>query len=227
MEHQYSRLVDPLEYQLEGLEGLVDDIPLRQHIDAVRGDIGAIRAQEDWQKLVSPLENFTGGLAFKFSFVPVTMPDCIPDRLEIISYANEFAYIHDGMTTSQRVRLSLVILTPNRHHRYCHSGTGEKRDEFPFKPSLTACKSDQENDNMLEAFREVVQNATVPSTSQGKRQIQMRMLREMMAIDRDRASVSIQAWEKFLQLAAGRQHDVYFTSLKEYIPYRILDVGEM
>lgn len=26
----------------------------------------------------------------------VTVPECLPERLEVISYANEFAFLHDG-----------------------------------------------------------------------------------------------------------------------------------
>ena len=98
MEFKNSRLVDPSEYELDGLEGLCDGIPLREHNNSIKEDIGAVRAQEDWTKLVQPLNRYKGGLAANFNFMSVSVPECIPERLEIISYANEFAFLHDGTT---------------------------------------------------------------------------------------------------------------------------------
>ena len=61
----------------------------------------------------------------------------------------------------------------------------------------------------------------------GKKQIQSKLLLEMMAIDRDCAMVTMKAWAKFLEVGSSRQHDTRFTSLEKYLPYRIVDVGEM
>ena len=94
MDYNYSSVVDPSSYDLEGL---CDGIPLRIHKHADFEDIGAIRAQEDWRKHVSPVEGYRGGLGPRFSFMAVSVPECLPERLEIISYANEFAFMHDGM----------------------------------------------------------------------------------------------------------------------------------
>jgi fusicocca-2,10(14)-diene synthase/ophiobolin F synthase len=80
---------------------------------------------------------------------------------------------------------------------------------------------------MLEALREGAQNGAVQFKGSGKNQIQMQMLQEMMAIDRERAMTTTRAWAKFVQLAAGRQNDTTFANLEEYIPYRMLDIGEM
>jgi hypothetical protein len=93
MNFQHSSLVDPSTYDLEGL---CDGIPLRIHKHADLEDIGAIRAQEDWRKHVSPVHSYRGGLGPRFSFMAVSVPECIPERLEIISFANEFAFLHDG-----------------------------------------------------------------------------------------------------------------------------------
>ena len=97
MAHHYSCLVDPSEYDGKSLEGLFDGIPLRMHNGWVKHDIGAFRLQEDWSRLVRPLDHYRGGAAAKWSFVPVTVPECIPERLEIISYAFEFGFLQDGM----------------------------------------------------------------------------------------------------------------------------------
>lgn len=93
MEYRYSEIVDPSTYDLEGL---CDGIPLRVNRHADLEDIGAIRAQEDWSKHVNPVKSYRGGLGPRFSFMAVSIPECLPERLEIISYANEFAFLHDG-----------------------------------------------------------------------------------------------------------------------------------
>lgn len=80
---------------------------------------------------------------------------------------------------------------------------------------------------MLDAFREGLENGSIEAQDSGKKQIQAKLLLEMMAIDRERAITATKAWAKFVELASGRQHHVRFATLEEYFPYRILDVGEM
>ena len=93
MEYQYSRLVDPSGYVTEGL---CEGMPLRVHKYPELEDIGALRAQQDWNEHVAPVQNYRGGLGPQYSFMAVAIPECLPDRLELISYANEFAFLHDG-----------------------------------------------------------------------------------------------------------------------------------
>ena len=100
MEFNYSRLVDVSDYKFEGLEGLCDGIALREHKDSIKENVGAVRAQKDWNELVQPLDHYKGGLAAKFNFMSIAVPECIPERLEIISYANEFAFLHDSTITN-------------------------------------------------------------------------------------------------------------------------------
>jgi hypothetical protein len=93
MEYKYSTVVDPSTYETEGL---CDGIPLRVHRYPDLEDVGTFRAQEDWSKYVNPVKGYRGGLGPSYSFMGVSVPECLPDRLEIISYANEFAFLHDG-----------------------------------------------------------------------------------------------------------------------------------
>ena len=93
MEYKYSTIVDPSTYETEGL---CDGIPLRLHMYPDLEDVGTFRAQEDWKSFVHPVDNYRGGLGPKYSFMAVSVPECLPERLEIISYANEFAFLHDG-----------------------------------------------------------------------------------------------------------------------------------
>ena len=81
-------------------DGLAHNIPLRIHKDTASSEVaGTLRAQRDWDALVSRLGDYHGGLGERFSFVRVTIPECLPERLEIVSYANEFAFLYDGTLT--------------------------------------------------------------------------------------------------------------------------------
>ncbi|KAF5987601.1 dicarboxylate carrier protein [Fusarium bulbicola] len=69
--------------------------PLRMHRDSAKEVKGALRAQNDWTRYVRPVHGYKGGLADPFGFISVTIPECRPERLEIVSYANEFAFLYD------------------------------------------------------------------------------------------------------------------------------------
>ena len=61
----------------------------------------------------------------------------------------------------------------------------------------------------------------------GKRQIAAQILREMMAIDPERAMVVAKSWAAGVQHSSRREEETHFSTLEEYIPYRTLDVGYM
>ena len=93
MEFKFSEQVSPRAYETDGL---ANGIPLRLHKDAVKEIEGALRAQKDWNQHVFPVQGYLGGLGDPYSFIRVTLPECLPERLEIISYANEYAFLYDG-----------------------------------------------------------------------------------------------------------------------------------
>ncbi|KAF2708718.1 terpenoid synthase [Pleomassaria siparia CBS 279.74] len=95
MEYQYSKILSPSEYRTDGL---CDGIEVRKNIAADLEEIGTIQAQEDWSNLVERLEGYKGGLGPMHSFMAVSLPECLPERFEIVCYANEFAFLHDDMT---------------------------------------------------------------------------------------------------------------------------------
>ncbi|KAI1877693.1 hypothetical protein JX265_003701 [Neoarthrinium moseri] len=92
MEFQYSEVIDPSVYETCGLGY---GIALRMHKDKATEVKGALRAQKDWTKNVNPVNGYNGGLGEPYSFICVTVPECLPDRLELISYANEYAFLYD------------------------------------------------------------------------------------------------------------------------------------
>ena len=94
MDYQYSHIIDASKYDTQGL---CNGIDLRRHVAGDLEEIGAFRVQEDWRRLVGPLEKpFRGGLGPDISFITCAVPECLPDRLEITSYGLEFGFIHDG-----------------------------------------------------------------------------------------------------------------------------------
>lgn len=88
-------------------------------------------------------------------------------------------------------------------------------------------QADIENDEMMDAFEQGSQLGFIDSKGSGKKQLQSKILHDMMKLDRERAITSMKLWARFVELASGRQHHIQFTSLAEYIPYRVIDVGEM
>lgn len=95
MDYRYSTIIDSSTYDTQGLCRGID---LRRHVAADLEEVGSFRVQEDWRRLVGALEKpFKGSLAADFSFITAAVPECLPDRLEICSYALEFGFIHDGM----------------------------------------------------------------------------------------------------------------------------------
>ncbi|CAJ2504215.1 Uu.00g116090.m01.CDS01 [Anthostomella pinea] len=92
MKFRYSTEVDASVYVTEGLGY---GIPLRTHKDQAKEIEGTLRAQKDWSNHVDAVDGYHGGLGDPYSFMCVTVPECLPERLEVISYANEFAFLYD------------------------------------------------------------------------------------------------------------------------------------
>jgi hypothetical protein len=85
---------------------------------------------------------------------------------------------------------------------------------------------------MMKAFLDTAQSSTPQAASSadvanGKHQMQSQLMKEIMPIDRSCALVTMKAWAKFVEVGSSRQHNKIFTTMAEYLPYRIMDVGEM
>ena len=94
MEYHFSRATKCAEYEESGL---CKGIPLLLSKEPILADLGAIKAQEDWRKHIGPLKNYRGGMGPEISYVPAIIPECLPDRLEVMGYANEFGFMHDDL----------------------------------------------------------------------------------------------------------------------------------
>ena len=83
-------------------------------------------------------------------------------------------------------------------------------------------------DEMEVALEQGVQTGKIEEKgASGKGKIAAQILREMMAIDPERAMVVAKSWAAGVQHSNRRQEDTNFKPLEEYIPYRSLDVGYM
>ncbi|KAI1840688.1 hypothetical protein JX266_013095 [Neoarthrinium moseri] len=210
----YSTVVDPTKYETEGL---CDGIEVRQSNFTHQEDRGAIRAHQDWNKYVGPCRQYRGTLGPTFSFMSLTVPECLPDRLEVISYANEFAFLHDGK--------SIPVIRS-------HNQPSALTLEADITDSVEFEESEIENDEMQDAFLEAARMGSVDTATQearrkGKRQIQSQLFEEMLSIDPECAKTTMKSWAQFIQVGSSRQHETRFNTLTEYFPYRIMDVGEM
>ena len=60
----------------------------------------------------------------------------------------------------------------------------------------------------------------------GKSQMQTELVSRLMEIDRERAKVLVKCWEQFINHAASGSRNREFLKLDDYVPWRIIDVGE-
>ncbi|EED11493.1 geranylgeranyl diphosphate synthase, putative [Talaromyces stipitatus ATCC 10500] len=178
MEFKYSTVIDPTTYETHGL---CDGIDLRCHESPELEEIETLRCQENWREWVGPLGFYKGGLGPRWNFMAITVPECLPERLGVLGYANELAFLHD----------------------------------------------DIHNDDLKAAFEEAASTGRIEGSTSGKRAIQAHIANEMMKIHKQHAITTLEAWAKFAELGSGRQHTTHFKTEKEYIKYRMIDIGTM
>lgn len=118
MDVMYSKVISVSEYETHGLS---DGIDLRKYRAADLQEVGTFRAQDDWRRLVGLVKSpYKGGLGPRISFMAVTVPECRPERLEIVSYANKFAFLHDStlhIATGKAERSNQFYSSNSRYHR--------------------------------------------------------------------------------------------------------------
>uniref|UniRef100_A0A093VXQ0 Fusicoccadiene synthase n=1 Tax=Talaromyces marneffei PM1 TaxID=1077442 RepID=A0A093VXQ0_TALMA len=199
MEYRYSERIDPKTYETHGL---CDGIELRIHKDP-HGEIkGALRCQHDWAKLVAPVNQpFWGTLGDPYSFIRVSIPETLPERLEILSYANEFAFIYDDAITED---IDQKLESTNRR---------EILDEFGSSSFTLERQKDTANRHQQDAALR----------REGVKQIQGQIFKEMLAIDKERAMTTMKNWQKFIQVQSSRKRSEPFSGLDEYLPCSSFD----
>ncbi|KAF2970090.1 hypothetical protein GQX73_g3439 [Xylaria multiplex] len=116
MGYQYSHLIDPRSYDSQGL---CDGIPLRVHRNADLAEAGIIRLRNDWRRYVGPLplNSFGGGMGPVYNFPSVAIPECHPNRLEIVSYITEFGFLHDDIVDKPKANEGAALDTKSGRER--------------------------------------------------------------------------------------------------------------
>lgn len=79
---------------------------------------------------------------------------------------------------------------------------------------------------MLDAFGQTVLDTSMGPMMRPEKRLQVQILQEMSAIDPQRAIVAMKAWASFVQLAS-QTRSAPFETLAEYVPARVIDVGEL
>lgn len=87
-------------------------------------------------------------------------------------------------------------------------------------------KKATQNNEFLDTFGKHTFDQKLGSTTRPEKRLQAQILAEMMAIDRERAITTMKAWATFVQLAS-QTRSAPFDTLKEYIPARVIDAGEL
>ncbi|KAH8423754.1 bifunctional terpene synthase/polyprenyl synthetase family protein [Aspergillus melleus] len=95
MEFKFSTVVEPSTYEAQGL---CDGLTVRYHKNTELEEIDCLRCQEHWREQVGPLGLYKGGLGHPWSGMSIAIPEALPERLGIVSYANELAFLHDDVT---------------------------------------------------------------------------------------------------------------------------------
>lgn len=106
MDFIYRYSFEPTDYDTDGL---CDGVPIRKHKGLDLDEVAIYKAQYDWGKHVGPKLPFRGGMGPVHNFICLTLPECLPERLEIVSYANEFAFLHDDITDVESAETARYI----------------------------------------------------------------------------------------------------------------------
>ena len=94
MEHNFSRLVDPSSYDSQGL---CEGIPLRVHRQPNLELKGTVRLRTDWIRYVGDPPLTYTNIGPTYNWTSVAIPECQSDRLEILSYGVELAFLQDDL----------------------------------------------------------------------------------------------------------------------------------
>ncbi|KAL4876926.1 isoprenoid synthase domain-containing protein [Aspergillus karnatakaensis] len=166
--------------------GFCKGYELRRHHHEDKANEGSLRCRADWEAFIGPIERWGSCNPWEGHFGSVVLPFCKPERLAIICYIFEYAFLYDNVVES-------------------------------------AAKSNINMDADNIALDET-EYRTVRSVL-GTKQIQSKMLLEMLSIDAPCAEVVIDSWKTMISTTAKQDKKRVFDNLEEYVEYRIVDTG--
>ena len=91
---------------------------------------------------------------------------------------------------------------------------------------MALCKGVGVDRQILEVFSDNSEKDSIKDEYIGEKRMRSQIFAEMAAIDPERALSTMTAWVRYVHLTASRPRSTPFATLKEYIPYRIIDVAE-
>ena len=92
MEYNHSVPLDPSIFDTQ----LRTTLPLRKSIHEHLANRGSESFKRDWAQFVGPVGDFVGGSNPKGHSVAICYPECLPERIELLSYFFDFAFFQDG-----------------------------------------------------------------------------------------------------------------------------------
>ncbi|KAE8369819.1 isoprenoid synthase domain-containing protein [Aspergillus caelatus] len=190
MEQTLSNFEDDTSYRVErsapDIEGFCHHYAMRQHKYEEKANLGSLQCRADWVKYIGPIERWGSCNPYEGHFGSVVLPLCKPERLAIISYIFEYAFLYDNVVESS------AKATLNTH------ADNIGLDETEYR--------------------------TVRSVS-GTKQIQSKMMLELLSIDPVCAEVVLDAWKTMIATTAKHDKAKPFSNMEEYVDYRIIDTG--
>ncbi|KAK4120553.1 terpenoid synthase [Parathielavia appendiculata] len=81
--------------------GFCPAYPLKRHRHETLANAGYHEAREDWAKYIGPACEFGGCNPLDGNFTAVVLPLCRPERLRLVAYILEYAFLHDSVIEDQ------------------------------------------------------------------------------------------------------------------------------
>ncbi|KAI2821706.1 hypothetical protein CBS133816_9483 [Aspergillus niger] len=177
---------DPVPRTCPDIQGFCENYALRRHKFEDWANAGSQQCRDDWEQYIGPIERWGCCNPWEGHFSAVVLPFCRPDRIAIISYCFEYAFMYDNVVES-------------------------------------SAKSTV-NNNTDDIALDETEYRTVRSVT-GTKQIQSKMLLDLLSIDPACAEVVIDSWKIMINTTAKQDKTRACSNLEEYVDYRIVDTG--
>jgi hypothetical protein len=225
MDYQYSREYDAAAASELGCWSI---LPLRIHKNEQIAVDASYEFLADWEKVVgraaSKGAEDTICLCSNGHFVAVTIPECLPERLRIVTRLSDFSYVYDGtysLPSQHSIQVILIML------------------------DLTETLTAKEGNNSVAEFNLAAQSSVELQQTTKKKQLQAGLMLEMMEIDKYLANQVLQSWGDYYKsmfrpynfsLGMRIKHRLIFTdtmtrdqpdfkTIDEFIPWRLDNAG--
>src|SRR6201996_2916112 len=160
-------------------QGFCHNYPARRHNYGHEADKGSRDARADWVRYIGPITQAGGCNPFSGHFAALTLPTCKPERLRLIAYIFEYAFLHDNVLESAAK---------------ANQDENEKYDDFGMRGHQSS------------ELRSMV----------GSKQIQSKMMLELLSVDPECANAVIDAWKIMVDTTAKRDKTIPDASMDEY-----------